>query len=144
MPFNHSLLYFFCCSSPSVCLFVGFSIFSPLFAPLPSPVPPYPPFLPCPHWSCVWQSEICMQRSSAPLRACSWMVRTLASCCNPGVASASHDTSSSESADRAGTSSSPDQSSLIGSGRTCSLKAVTLKVSFNSGLLSSYAVYMCH
>lgn len=36
------------------------------------------------------------------------MARTLASCCSPGVASASLDTSSSESADRPGVGSSPD------------------------------------
>lgn len=67
----------------------------------------------------VWL-ETCMQRSSAPLRTCSWMVKTLASCCSPGVAYASHDTSFSESADRPGISSAPDQPSLVVSSRTCS------------------------
>lgn len=65
---------------------------------------PHFPVFPCPHCvsSCVVWSETCMRRSSAPLRTCSWMVRTLASCCSPGVVSASLDMSSSESANRLG------------------------------------------
>lgn len=45
-------------------------------------------------------SEICTQRSSAPLRTCSWMAKARASCCSPGVASASHGMFSSECAER--------------------------------------------
>lgn len=75
----------------------------------------------CLHTGCVclvWL-EVCMQRSSAPLRTCSWMARTHASCCSPGDAFVSHVTSSSESADRPGNHSAPDQPSLVVPGRKC-------------------------
>lgn len=62
---------------------------------------------------CLVWLEICMLKSSAPLRTCSWMARTHASCCSPGVAFVSHVTSSSESVDRPGIPSAPDQSSLV-------------------------------
>lgn len=78
----------------------------------------------------VWL-EICMRRSSAPLRTCSWMVRTLESCCSPGVAYASRDTSSSESEDKLGVRSSPDQSSLAVLGRTCFFKIYFSKNNIN-------------
>ena len=102
------------------CFYFSFSVFLLLVFPLyllffPSLLPLFLP-LQTGLVFVVW-SEICMQRSSAPLRTCSWMMRTLASCCSPGVASASHETSSSESADRPGISSSPDQSSLFDFGR---------------------------
>lgn len=101
--------YFVFILSRSCLLFLSF--FSPSFFPLPSSAPRTPPSFPLDTtcvFVCAW-SESCMQRSSAPLRTCRWMVRTLASFCSPGVASASLDTSSSESADRPGVSSSPDQ-----------------------------------
>ena len=101
--------------SLSFLLLSAFQIFL-LISPPPSSLLPPPLSLPSPHLVCVvavW-SETCMRTSSAPLRTCSWTARTRASCCSPGVVSASRDTSSSESADRRGISSLPDQSSLVG------------------------------
>lgn len=84
--------------------FVSFFFFVLSFLPLcvfqPSP-PLFPPnsllFLLPYRVAC---SEICTQRSSAPLRTCSWMAKARASCCSPGVASASHGMFSSECAER--------------------------------------------
>lgn len=72
--------------------------------PLLLPVQPFP-YLSALGVRLIW-SETCIKRSSAPLRPCSWMAKTLASCCSPGGASASHNTSFSESAVRPCISSS--------------------------------------
>lgn len=70
-----------------------------VFQPSPSPHPKSLLLLPLLHHRRAACSEICTRRSSAPLRTCSWMAKTRASCCRPGVASASRGTFSSECAD---------------------------------------------
>lgn len=87
------------------CFFFFFCPFLPPFVCVPtlptsSPeIPPPPPPLLHHRAAC---SEICTRRSSAPLRTCSWMAKTHASCYRPGVVSASRGTFSSECADGRG------------------------------------------
>src|SRR4029434_853019 len=54
--------------------------------PYPTPPPPHHPPIPSLlHCTTSWaESGTCMPKSSAPLKICSWTVRTLAIYCTPG------------------------------------------------------------
>lgn len=107
---NHAqllcLFFFFVLSFLSLCV-------SPHRLP-PAPCSPFHPYsilflLSC----CVACSEICTRKSSAPLRTCSWMAKTHASCCSPGVASAFRGTFSSECAERTPPTTQSSRSVLV-------------------------------
>lgn len=89
--------------TPSFCVFFFLCPFLPPFVRfpiLPTPLPPELPPLPPPPPRRAACLEIYTRRSSVPLRTCSWTAKTRASCCSPGVVSASRGTFSSECVER--------------------------------------------